>query len=135
MPEKKPNKAGKNAQGRPRTIITDQEWEQIERLCHIQCTAQEIASIFKISLDILKRNIVETHGITCEEYLHKHAAGGKASLRRYQWDLAKKGNPAMLIWLGKQWLNQSDKQDIGNNANNPLTIQIVKFSDKTKKQT
>ena len=29
-------------------------------------------------------------------------------LRRKQWETAAKGNATMLIWLGKQWVNQSD---------------------------
>ena len=31
------------------------------------------------------------------------------SLRRAQYQVAKDGNPTMLIWLGKQWLGQSEK--------------------------
>jgi hypothetical protein len=30
-------------------------------------------------------------------------------LRRLQWKLARAGNATMLIWLGKQWLGQTDK--------------------------
>ena len=30
-------------------------------------------------------------------------------MRRSQFDLAKKGNATMLIWLGKQYLGQTDK--------------------------
>jgi hypothetical protein len=33
----------------------------------------------------------------------------RASLRRWQLESAKKGNVAMLIWLGKQILQQTDK--------------------------
>jgi hypothetical protein len=34
------------------------------------------------------------------------------SLRRKQLEVALGGNIAMLIWLGKQFLGQTDKQDI-----------------------
>lgn len=37
---------------------------------------------------------------------------GKRSLRRMQWKSAKGGNATMQIWLGKQLLGQTDKQDI-----------------------
>ena len=43
------------------------------------------------------------------EVFKKHSAGGKSSLRRQQFALAMKGNAAMLIWLGKQYLGQADK--------------------------
>jgi len=34
---------------------------------------------------------------------------GRASLRSFQFQLAKAGNPTMNIWLGKQYLGQSDR--------------------------
>ena len=46
------------------------------------------------------------------ESIAKGRDNGKIRLRQYQWASAKKGNVAMLIWLGKQILGQSDKQDI-----------------------
>ena len=33
---------------------------------------------------------------------------GKISLRRAQYQLALKGNSSMLIWLGKQYLDQAE---------------------------
>ena len=39
----------------------------------------------------------------------KKSAAGKMSLRREQWRSAEKGNVTMQIWLGKQWLGQTDK--------------------------
>lgn len=36
----------------------------------------------------------------------------KKSLRRWQLEAAEKGNPTMLIWLGKQVLKQSDQQQV-----------------------
>ena len=35
----------------------------------------------------------------------------KLALRRKQFDVAMQGNVQMLIWLGKQYLEQSDTQD------------------------
>ncbi len=34
------------------------------------------------------------------------------SLRRLQWKAAKENNVTMLIWLGKQYLGQTDKQEV-----------------------
>ena len=42
----------------------------------------------------------------------------KIELRQKQWELAMMGNVQMLIWLGKQYLGQSDKVD--NNWENPI---------------
>ena len=37
---------------------------------------------------------------------------GKIRLRQLQWRAAEKGNVSMLIWLGKQVLDQTDRQEI-----------------------
>lgn len=46
----------------------------------------------------------------------KYSAGGKRSLRRWQMQTAEKGNVAMLIFLGKQYLGQKDNPDESDNA-------------------
>jgi len=43
-------------------------------------------------------------------YTEKKLEGRKIQLRQTQWELAiKKQNPTMAIWMGKNYLNQSDK--------------------------
>ena len=48
-------------------------------------------------------------GMSFDEYFAQKRGSGKTSLRRAQWLSAQKGNPTMLIWLGKQYLGQRDK--------------------------
>lgn len=83
--------------GRP---LLDLDEELIEKLASIHCTMEEIASVCKCSVDTLENRFSET--------IKEARAKGKSSLRRYQWEGAQKGNPAMLIWLGKQLLGQKD---------------------------
>lgn len=78
----------------------DLDFELIEKLASIHCTMEEIASICKCSVDTLERR--------CADIIKVAKDRGKSSLRRYQWEGAQKGNPAMLIWLGKQLLGQKD---------------------------
>ena len=92
----------KKSVGRPKKYNLDTK--QVEQLASFGCTDTEIASFFDISRTTLERNY--------EHYLTKGREEGKIRLRQYQWASAKKGNVAMLIWLGKQLLNQSDKQEI-----------------------
>lgn len=80
--------------------------EMVKKLAHIHCTQQEIASILEVSVDTLQRD----EGF-CGVY-KKAMDDAKASLRRLQFKKAESGNPTMLIWLGKQYLGQTDKQDI-----------------------
>ena len=92
----------KKSPGRPKKYNLDTN--QVEQLAGFGCTDTEIASFFDISRTTLERNY--------EHYLTKGREEGKIRLRQYQWASAKKGNVAMLIWLGKQLLGQSDKQEI-----------------------
>lgn len=91
--------------GRPRLEI---DWEQLDKLCAIHCTKAEIADILGVSEDTIDRRCKEEHECSFAVYYKKHQAHGKASLRRQQFKTAMKGNPTLLVWLGKQMLGQSD---------------------------
>ena len=94
---------------RPRKEI---DFDELEKLCHICCTAEEIANWFHCSVDTLDRRIKEEYEIGFAEYYKQNKSGGKISIRRKQFQTAMSGNVAMLIWLGKNNLGQSDKQEI-----------------------
>ena len=102
-------KKAKNKGGRPTISVN---WEEVNRLCAIQCTAEEIASVLAISVDTLSRRCVTDHKISFAEYIKKNSGEGKTSLRRAQFRLALNGNATMLVWLGKQYLGQTDKQEV-----------------------
>ena len=102
--------------GRPRITI---DWDVVKRLCNLQCTQTEIASVVNVSEDTLVRRIKSKYNLTYAEYYKKESAGGKASLRRAQWKKAigtkdsegkdkNDGSVPMLIWLGKQYLGQAE---------------------------
>jgi len=69
-------------------------------------TYEEIAEQVGCSADTLSRRFADT--------IEKGHTYARRSLRGKQYDLAMKGNVTMLIWLGKQYLGQTDKayQDI-----------------------
>jgi hypothetical protein len=95
--------------GRPKKII---DQEQFEALCEIQCTQVEICSVLKVSEKTLIKWVDETYGDTFSNIYKTKSGLGKMSLRRWQFDKAKQGSVPMLIWLGKQYLGQSDKNEI-----------------------
>lgn len=78
-----------------------------EKLCGIQCTLGEIAGVLDCSEDTVERWVLRTYGESFAEIYKRYSSKGKMSLRRYQFDLAKK-NATMALWLGKQYLNQKD---------------------------
>ena len=106
--------------GRPKIDI---DYEALDKMLGIQCTAEECACVFGISSDTLVTRIKEDHHMTFSEYFKLKRGAGKVSLRRKQYEMSKK-NPTMAIWLGKQWLNQSDKRDIKHtgDSDNPVVI-------------
>src|SRR3990167_1339601 len=87
--------------GRPKLVIDE---TLVEKLASIHCTMEEIASVVGCSVDTLENRFSDIIKVAKDK--------GKSSLRRYQWEGAQKGNPAMLIWLGKQLLAQKDTSRI-----------------------
>ena len=95
-----------NKGGRPRKELDQQTFE---KLCEIQCTLTEIAGVLRVSEDTVERWCERTYELGFAECFKKFSAAGKTSLRRHQFELARKGNATMLIWLGKQYLGQTEK--------------------------
>ena len=90
---------GKPKLGRPRKFL---DLEMVERLAHLQCTQEEISSALGVSVDTLTRY---KH---FAEIFKRGTDNGRKSVRRMQFESATKGSVAMQIWLGKQYLGQSD---------------------------
>ena len=89
---------------------------QAEQLCHIGCTLREVAGFFKCSEDTVQRVIKEERGQTFSEFYAMHSADGDISLRKAQYQKATSGDVKMLIWLGKQRLGQTDKQEVNHSG-------------------
>lgn len=98
------NSDAKKKVGRP-TIQIDKK--SFEELCKMQCTELEIAGFFGCSDETLNKWCKKTYKKTFEQCFAILRQGGKASLRRTQWIIAEH-NAAMAIFLGKNYLGQSD---------------------------
>lgn len=114
-------KSTKNKGGRPRIRI---DWNQFDKLCQLQCTLREIASFFDCSEDTVENVVKREKGIGFSEYYAQKRGTGILSLRRKQFEVAMAGNVTMLIWLGKQYIHQSDKQQLGIKTWDDLEIQL-----------
>lgn len=79
-----------------------------EKLCALQCTQEEICSWFDVTDKTLQAWCKRTYKKGFSEVYAKKREKGKISLRRAQFRLAEK-NAAMAIFLGKNYLGQSDK--------------------------
>ncbi len=100
-----------NKGGRPRKEI---DKEQFEKLCGLQCTEEEILGWFDITDKTLCNWCKREYGVGFSEIYAKKREKGKISLRRAQFNLAKK-SAAMAIFLGKNYLGQRDNFEIENN--------------------
>ena len=78
---------------------------ELEKLCALQCTDQEIASFFDVSVRTIERR---RNKPAFAEAMDRGRARGKLSLRRSLWNLAVKGNPAANIFLAKNLLGYRD---------------------------
>ncbi len=91
--------------GRPRKEI---DKTNFEKLCGLLCTLDEIAGFFNCSPDTIERWCKREYKANFAEVFKTYSAAGKISLRRYQFKLAEK-SAAMAIFLGKNYLGQSDR--------------------------
>lgn len=101
--------ARKRGVGRPRAVI---DKELFENLARIQCTRDEICSVLGVVDKTLARWCKDTYGVTTEDVLRGFRGCGRASLRRAQYRRALDGSDTMLVWLGKNWLKQTDKLEV-----------------------
>jgi hypothetical protein len=113
-----------NLDGAPVIEFTEKEWGFIDEMMGIHCTGEEIAAIMKVSYDTLERRIKQTHGVSYAEYFKQKSANGKMSLRRRQYTKAMDGDNTQLIWLGKNWLKQTDAVEHSGNVNFNLNYNL-----------
>ena len=90
--------------------------KQFEKLCGLQCTKLEICVWFDITDKTLESWCKRTYGKGFSETFEEKRAAGKISLRRAQYELALKGNATMLIWLGRNYLGQSEDVTVKANV-------------------
>lgn len=87
--------------------------KSFESLCAIQCTEEEICSVLNVDEKTLIKWCKRVYGASFSKVFQEKKLGGRASLRRKQWNLAET-NSSMAIFLGKQYLGQTDRYDFNN---------------------
>ena len=96
--------------GRPRYVL---DWAIVENLLQSDCSGTEIASYLGISNDTLYERTKEEKGVSFSEFSLKFKQKGDSILKSKQFESAVVDkNITMQIWLGKQRLNQRDKQEV-----------------------
>ena len=81
-----------------------------ENLCAIQCTMKEICAVLEVTDKPLTAWCRRTYGKSFSEIYAEKRLPGLVSLRRTQFRMAEK-SAAMAIFLGKNYLGQTDKDN------------------------
>lgn len=103
--------------------VTDDKRQSVFRLARLGCTVAEIAWVTGISAATIKRRF--------RRELDRGHAQLCTSIRRRQLAAARKGNITMLIWLGKQFLGQKDRQEVVHGETIEVVEAVVFPSDDT----
>lgn len=105
-------------------------------LVSILCSKQEIAGFFQIETVTLDRFVQEKYGKTWEEVVRLFSGGARVAIRRAQMEAAMKGNSAMLKFLGKNMLGQSETVDLSHSTTAATWSELVgKFTDDNDSKT
>lgn len=99
----------KNKGGRPPKILNG---EYVISLARMGCINQEIADFFKVDEKTIRTRFPEE--------LREGRSEMKVGLRQKQVGMALAGDKTMLIWLGKQYLGQADRQEVSGPKGGPI---------------
>jgi hypothetical protein len=94
---------------------------ELEKLCSVNCTDEEIAAWFSLSTRTIESRRKQPK---FAEVMNRGRAKGRISVRRAQMKLLESGNGTMGIWLGKQLLGQRDVTPIELSGPNSQPLQI-----------
>lgn len=96
--------------------------DEVLKLAGFGCTNTEIADFFGVNEGCIRKRFSET--------LSKGRSMLKMRLRKKQIEVALKGNAVMLIFLGKNLLGQSDKQELEHSGKveHPSGVLVVNIS-------
>ena len=110
--------------GRPKVEI---DWAQVGKLLEAGATAEGIAATIGCDTKTLYNRCEADNKLPFSAFSQQKRAKGDELLRVAQFKQAIGGNTSMLIWLGKQRLNQTDKsqQEIGNKDGEAFKTQNV----------
>lgn len=95
--------------GRPPVELDDAKIAQLENSIKLQGTRKECAAMLGMCDDTLGKLITEHYGYGWTELKERLAPSGRLSLRQAQFKAALDGDKTMLVWLGKQYLGQTDR--------------------------
>jgi hypothetical protein len=98
------------------------DFVELEKLCSLQCTDEEIAAWFGVSTRTIESRRKQPQFAAV---MNRGKAKGRISVRRAQMKLLESGNGTMGVWLGKQLLGQRDVTPIELTGPNGDPVQVA----------
>jgi len=110
------------------------DWNLVDEMLKDFCEGTEVADALGIHKETLYDAVKATFNTDFSDYKAQKRARGCQSLRQKQVSSANKGNVSMLIWLGKQYLGQSDKTDHTTKGESLNQINVTADNNNSKKE-
>lgn len=85
------------------------DWIKVDKMLESHSDSVSIAEALNIHPDTVQDRVKKEYGMSFTEYAHSKKKLGKINIRLWQYQKAEAGDNTMLIWLGKQWLDQREK--------------------------
>jgi hypothetical protein len=104
----------------------DIDGKSVQRLAEYGLNNTEIAEYFDVDEGTIRKGF--------SEFLAKGRLNVKTKLRMKQIQIALKGNPALLIWLGKIMLGQKEKIETDGKTELIITRKILEFGKKKEEE-
>jgi hypothetical protein len=125
------NLGGKRSGSGRRAVKID--LTELERLCSIQCTDQELASFFEVDVRTIERRKKKP---AFSAALERGRAKGRVSVRRMLFSLAAKGNVAAAIFLAKNLLGYKDyfSNEHSGPDGGPIPVSVVEALHRRRNQ-
>jgi len=86
-------------------------WAQLDALI-MWANKTYCCEVLSVNEKTLTARIQEKYGLSFYDYKDQKKEAMRVNLRKKQYDVAMAGNVSMLIWLGKNELNQTDRQEV-----------------------
>jgi AraC-like DNA-binding protein len=95
--------------------------DKVQMLATFGCSITEIARFFAVDESTIRNKFRDEIQVGKEQM--------KIKLRQLQWKHAENGNTALLIFLGKQYLGQSEKNEVEMFGNMEAVLRECGFED------
>lgn len=114
----------KSNRGRKKVEWVEAQWKAFNSMCYITTSKQRVARAMGNDVKTIDRLVRAQYGMKFSDYIQKRFDEGNMKLLAKQYEVAMTGDRTMLIWLGKNRLNQADKTETKDMTDPILSITV-----------